>query len=139
MPLQSPGGGCRWRLERLALVGVGFAVAIPIVARRYLPGEEWLGLLGLTPLAGGVACIGLAAIRNYKAAAITFAASAVAFSTMLFAIGAQRADEHQTSHVLLRAAFESTRRSTARFIQNSRTELGVLRGSANRRVAAWQF
>jgi 4-amino-4-deoxy-L-arabinose transferase-like glycosyltransferase len=91
----------------LALVGVGFAVAIPIVARMYLPGEEWLGLLGLTPLAGGVACIGLAAIRNYRTAAITFAATAVAFSTMLFAIGAQRADHHQTSHVLLRAAFAS--------------------------------
>ncbi len=102
----------RWWLPlafgTLALVGVGFAVAIPLVAKRYLPGEEWLGLLGLTPLAGGVACMGLAAIRNYRAAALTFAASALAFSTMLFAIGAQRADDHQTSHVLLRAAFENT-------------------------------
>jgi 4-amino-4-deoxy-L-arabinose transferase-like glycosyltransferase len=102
----------RWWLPlafgTLALAGVGFAVAIPIVARRYLPGEEWLGLLGLVPLAGGVACMGLAAIRNYRSAAIAFAASAVAFSTMLFAIGAQRADFHQTSHVLLRAAFDRT-------------------------------
>lgn len=101
----------RWWLPlsfgTLAIVGVAFAVAIPMVAKQYLPGEEWLGLLGLTPLAGGVACIGLAAIRNYRAAAITFAGSAVAFSTMLLAIGAQRADEHQTSHVILRAAFEA--------------------------------
>jgi hypothetical protein len=37
---------------------------------------------------------------------MTFAGSAVAFSTMLFAIGAQRADLHQTSHVLLQTAFE---------------------------------
>lgn len=100
----------RWWLPlafgTLALTGVGFAVAIPLVARQYLPGEEWLGLLGLTPLAGGAICLGLAAIRNYRSAAIAFAGSAVAFSTMLFAIGAQRADVHQTSHVLLRAAFE---------------------------------
>ncbi len=102
----------RWWLPlafgTLALVGVGFAVAIPMLAKQYLPGEEWLGLLGLTPLAGGVACLGLAAIRNYRAAAWTFAGSAVAFSTMLLAIGAQRADVHQTSHVILRAAFERT-------------------------------
>ncbi|MCI0360432.1 MAG: glycosyltransferase family 39 protein [Planctomycetaceae bacterium] len=90
----------------LAASGVAIAVAVPLVAKRYLPGEEWLGLLGLTPLAGGVACIGLAAIRNYRAAAIGFGGSAVALSTMIFAIGAPRADVHQTSHVLLRAAFE---------------------------------
>jgi 4-amino-4-deoxy-L-arabinose transferase-like glycosyltransferase len=100
----------RWWLPlsfgTLALVGVGFAAAIPLVAKRYLPGEEWLGLFGLTPLAGGVACIGLAAVRNYRAAAVTFSTSAIAFVTMLFAIGAQRADLHQTSHVLLRAALE---------------------------------
>jgi 4-amino-4-deoxy-L-arabinose transferase-like glycosyltransferase len=100
----------RWWLPlsfgTLAIVGVGFAAAIPLVAKRYLPGEEWLGLFGLTPLAGGVACIGLAAVRNYRAAAVTFSASAIAFITMLFAIGAQRADMHQMSHVVLRAALE---------------------------------
>jgi 4-amino-4-deoxy-L-arabinose transferase-like glycosyltransferase len=100
----------RWWLPlsfgTLAIVGVGFATAIPLVAKRFLPGEEWLGLFGLTPLAGGVACIGLAAVRNYRAAAVTFSASAMAFVTMLFAIGAQRADMHQMSHVILRAALE---------------------------------
>jgi 4-amino-4-deoxy-L-arabinose transferase-like glycosyltransferase len=103
----------RWWLPAsfgvLALFGAIFAAAIPQVAERYLPGEEWLGMLGLTPLAGGVACIGLAMIRNYRAAAFTFAGSAVVFSTMLFAIGAQRADEHQTSHVILRTIQEHSR------------------------------
>lgn len=96
----------------LALVGGAFAVAIPQVATRYLPGEEWLGLLGLTPLAGGVACIGLAFVRNYRAAATAFAGSAVVFSTMLFAVGAQRADEHQTSHLILRSIFEHSENPT---------------------------
>jgi 4-amino-4-deoxy-L-arabinose transferase-like glycosyltransferase len=100
----------RWWLPAsfgvLALVGAVIAVAIPQVAKRYLPGEEWLGLLGLTPLAGGVTCIGLALVRNYRAAAATFAGSAVLFATLLFAVGAQRADQHQTSHVILRTIFE---------------------------------
>ena len=89
-----------------ALTGVAAAVAIPLVAKKYLPGEEWLGVLGLVPLAGGVACISLAATRNYRATAGTFAASALAFSTLLFSLGAQRADLHQTSHVILRAALD---------------------------------
>jgi 4-amino-4-deoxy-L-arabinose transferase-like glycosyltransferase len=100
----------RWWLPlsfgTLAAVGAGFAVAIPLVARQYLPGDEWLGLIGLTPLAGGVACIGLAAAANYRAAATAFAGSAVAFTTMLLAVGAQQADRHQTSHVILRAIHE---------------------------------
>lgn len=90
----------------LAICGAGFAVAAPIVAKKYLPGDEWLGLLGLTPLAAGVACLGLTAVRNYRGAAITFAGSAVAFVLMLFTVGAQRADEHQKNHIILRAMFE---------------------------------
>jgi 4-amino-4-deoxy-L-arabinose transferase-like glycosyltransferase len=93
----------------LAVVGAAFAVAVPMIAEKYLPGEEWLGLLGLTPLAAGVACIGLAIARNYRAAAATFAATGALFSTMLFAVGAQRADHHQTSHVVLRAMIDHSR------------------------------
>jgi hypothetical protein len=93
----------------LAAVGAAFVFAIPIIAKKYLPGDESLGLLGLTPLAAGAACLGLAWVRNYKAAAATFAASAVAFATLLFAVGAQRADSHQTNHVLLRAIHANSR------------------------------
>ena len=101
-----PAGGCRWRLACWPLWGRYLPWRFPRSPSGILPGEEWLGLLGLTPLAGGVACIGLALVRNYRAAATAFAGSAVAFSTLLFAIGAQRADHHQTSHVILRAIFD---------------------------------
>ena len=100
----------RWWLPlsfaTLAAVGAGFVVALPLVAEKYMPGDQWLGLLGLTPLAAGVACVGLALVRNYKAAAATFGAAATIFATLLFAVGAQRADHHQTSHVILRTALE---------------------------------
>src|SRR4051812_21487795 len=39
----------------LAIVGIAVAVAVPLAAKQMLPGEEWLGLIGLIPLAGGVA------------------------------------------------------------------------------------
>lgn len=85
----------------LALVGAGLTVALPQVAQRYLPGEEWLGLIGLTPLVGGIACAGLVVVRNYREAAAAFGATSVAFTTMFLAVGTERADKHQHNHVLL--------------------------------------
>jgi 4-amino-4-deoxy-L-arabinose transferase-like glycosyltransferase len=87
----------------LALVGIAIAVAVPLAAKRYVPGEEWLGLLGLTPVAAGIACLGLTFVRNYRAAAGVFGAAAVAFATLLFAVGAQQVDQHQTNHLLFKA------------------------------------
>jgi 4-amino-4-deoxy-L-arabinose transferase-like glycosyltransferase len=85
----------------LTLVGTAFAIAIPLIAQRYLPGEEWLGLIGLTPFAGGIACTALVLVRNFRGAAAAFAATAVAFTTMFFAVGTERADRHQSNHLLL--------------------------------------
>ncbi|HEV3137813.1 MAG TPA: glycosyltransferase family 39 protein, partial [Pirellulales bacterium] len=45
----------RWAWGTLALVGVGMAVALPIVGRLYLRGDWLLGLVGLVPLAGALA------------------------------------------------------------------------------------
>lgn len=87
----------------LAAVGALFAIGIPLLTQQHLPGEAWLGLLGLTPLGAGIIGIGLLAVRNHRAAAAVFGASAVAFATMLFSLGAQQADRHQMSHLLLEA------------------------------------
>lgn len=87
----------------LALAGIAFAIGVPLAVQKHLPGEEWLGLIGLTPLAGGVACMGLAWVRNYRTAAGVFGATAVTLATLLFAVGADRADRHQANHLLLAA------------------------------------
>jgi 4-amino-4-deoxy-L-arabinose transferase-like glycosyltransferase len=87
----------------LAAAGAGVAIAIPLVAPKYLPGEEWLGLIGLAPLAGGVICLGLNSVKNYRAAAGVFGATATAFATLIFALGGQQVDRHQTSNVILDA------------------------------------
>jgi 4-amino-4-deoxy-L-arabinose transferase-like glycosyltransferase len=99
------GGWLMAAIACLAVVGVGVAVAVPLAAKRLVPGEEWLGLIGLIPLAGGVACMGLAAVRSYRAAAGSFAITSVAFVALLFAIGTQRIDRHQTNQRLWRAIY----------------------------------
>jgi hypothetical protein len=76
-----------------------------MVAKNVTPGEEWLGLIGLLPLMGGVMCIGLACVRNYFAAAGSFSLTAIAFVTLMFALGAERVDRHQTNHRLWQAIY----------------------------------
>ena len=118
----------------LALAGIGVAIAVPLAAKQYLPGEEWLGLIGLTPLAGGAACLGLAAVRNYRAAAGVFAASAVTFVVLVFAFGAQRIDRHQMNHVMLAGdSAQSSNRSSPRTRSWSRA--GCFIGSARFRAS----
>jgi hypothetical protein len=89
--------------ELNVIVLVGLTVIVPLAAKNLLPGEEWLGLIGLLPLAGGVACIGFATVRSYRAAAGSFAMTAIAFVTLLFAVGTQRVGRHQANHRLLQA------------------------------------
>jgi 4-amino-4-deoxy-L-arabinose transferase-like glycosyltransferase len=96
----------RWLLAAfgcLALAGIAITIAVPLAAKQFAPGEEWLGLIGLTPLAGGAACLGLAAAKNLRAAAGVFGAAAVTLATLLFGVGAHRIDQHQTSQVVLSA------------------------------------
>jgi len=105
---QSAAVAGRWLVAAfacLAVVGIAVAIAVPLAAKKLLPGEEWLGLIGMVPLAGGVACLGLAAVRSYRAAASSFALTAVTFVTLLFAIGSDRIDRHQTNHRLWQAIY----------------------------------
>src|SRR5262249_52517904 len=89
----------------LGLVGVAIAAGIPLAAKKLLPGEEWLGLVGLVPMARCVFCLCLFAFRRYFAAAGTLGMTAIAFAIMIFAVGVDRIDRHQTNHTLLGAIF----------------------------------
>ena len=105
---QSAAVAGRWLVAAfgcLALVGIAVAVGVPIAAKKLLPGEEWLGLLGMIPLAGGVACIGLAAVRSFLAAAASFTLTAVTFVALLFAVGTDRIDRHQMNQRLWQAVY----------------------------------
>ncbi len=91
----------RLSLASLVLVGLVFLIGLPLAARQFLPGEEWLGLIGLIPLATGVGCLYLVKHNLREQAVLWFAGSAVCLTTSVFAIAAARVDSHQQSHVLL--------------------------------------
>jgi 4-amino-4-deoxy-L-arabinose transferase-like glycosyltransferase len=101
----------RWLLAAfggLAAVGAGVMVAVPLVVPQYLPGEEMLGLIGLTPFGGGIICLGLALVRNYRAAAGVFGASATVLATLLYGLASQQADRHQPNHLVLQTVYSQS-------------------------------
>ena len=93
----------------LALAGVGIAAAVPVAVKDILPGEEWLGLIGLVPIAGGIVCVAFALTRSYRAAAGSFAFAAIAFAALLFAVALDCIDRHQTNHELWQAIYTHSR------------------------------
>lgn len=84
----------------LAIAGVAILVGAPIAAHWLLPGEEWLGLVGLAPIAGAVAGWRWACSRPRWATA-ALAVSAVVLMIALFAIGAVRVDRRRQHEALL--------------------------------------
>jgi hypothetical protein len=55
-----------------------------------------------------VICLGLCTVKNFRAAAGVFGATATAFATLVFALGAQQVDRHQTSNVILDAIYANS-------------------------------
>ncbi|MHC4178101.1 MAG: ArnT family glycosyltransferase [Planctomycetota bacterium] len=103
--ISNPARFSRWWLRNatitLILVGVGMLVALPIVARIFLPGEWVLGLVGLVLIVGG----GLSFFffqrgRPFPTMA-TCAAAAVLFLTAMFGFAALRVDRYQNAPVLM--------------------------------------
>lgn len=90
----------RTSLSIYALAGLALLIGIPIAATYLLPGEQWLGVLGLIPIVA--AGYGLWSLRSQpQRTAIAFAASAVLLTSGIFALGSSAVDQHQQSHVLL--------------------------------------
>jgi 4-amino-4-deoxy-L-arabinose transferase-like glycosyltransferase len=85
----------------LGLVGLVMAVALPLAAHRFLPGEEWLGLVGLIPLLGALVAIRFERKQQFLAAAQTVAVTAVVFTATMFGWGVLRVDRHQQNQLLL--------------------------------------
>ncbi len=104
----------RWWLQAacavLALVGLVLVIAIPVATRDKLPGEEWLGLIGLVPLAAGLFAWWAIHREQSRRAAWCMAGAAIAFATLLFAVGADRVGQHQLNQRLLHAIDEHSSR-----------------------------
>ncbi len=85
------------------LAGVGIMIAVPIVAFYRLPGEGWLGLLGLVLVLGGGWCWWETAHGRRQRAAAAFALTAVVFLTATFGFAALRIDQHQNAKPMIAA------------------------------------
>jgi len=76
----------------LAAVGVGILIVIPMAAEKVLPGEGWLGILGVIPLAAGIiAAIAWHWERKLWLAPLVATAGGLVVVGIL-ALGASRAD-----------------------------------------------
>jgi len=71
----------------LASCGVAIAIGLPLVARRYTGGGEWLGLIGLVPLAGAVTAAALHLTDRRGAATAAWAATACGTIALLVGVG----------------------------------------------------
>ena len=111
-----------------SLVGVVFLVGVPIAAHRFLPGDEWLGVIGLIPLIAGVVALVHSERNQPRRAAYVFAGAAVLFTTLLFGGAARRVDRHQHNEVLLEAI---AARGANVNVWAARTELDLLRRTPN--------
>ncbi|HLJ11376.1 MAG TPA: glycosyltransferase family 39 protein, partial [Planctomycetaceae bacterium] len=93
----------------LAAAGIGIMIVVPLVAKIYLSGDEFLGMVGLPLIAGAGACAWFSERRQIGRVLASLAATAVCFSVGLFAIAAVQVDRHQNT-----APFaESIRRHSA--------------------------
>ena len=99
----SPGSVMHLGWASLGIVGCGFLIGLPLIARRYAPGDEWLGLIGLVPMVAA----GLAATSQQKQqprlALATLAVSAVTLLALLGGLAAVRFSQHQGTAGLIAA------------------------------------
>jgi 4-amino-4-deoxy-L-arabinose transferase-like glycosyltransferase len=97
----------RWWLRNasvsLVLVGVGMLAVVPMVAAKYVPGEDLIGLVGLVPVAGGGLCLYYHDWRRSARVLTVFALTSVVFVAAVFALAAVRVDRHQHSKPLVAA------------------------------------
>jgi 4-amino-4-deoxy-L-arabinose transferase-like glycosyltransferase len=98
-----PGWGPRNAWISMIVAGVGIMIAVPIVAAYRLPGEEWLGLIGLILVVGGGCCWWESAHERRRQAAAAFAITSVVFLTAVFGFAALRVDRHQNAKPMIAA------------------------------------
>jgi len=101
----------RWLTVAMAcgvLVGAGLAVALPLVAVRYVPGEQWAASLGAVVLGGAIACWLLVRRRRDRAASTIFAVTAWVLCLGVFVVLAPRVSRHRA---MVRLLEETVRQS----------------------------
>jgi 4-amino-4-deoxy-L-arabinose transferase-like glycosyltransferase len=95
----------------LLAAGVALLIGLPIAARQFLPGEEWLGLIGLAPLVAGGCGWWFSRARRPVWAVRSLAACALLLMTLAFGVAAVRVSRHQQIGQLLASAAQASERA----------------------------
>lgn len=88
----------------LIMIGAGLTAGVYHVADVFLPGEQFLALIGLVPVVAGLLALAgqlFSFERQWTAGLL--AASFVVMTTTIFAVGAQRVDAHRQDQKLISA------------------------------------
>lgn len=93
-------------LGNLIFAGFALLIVLPVAANRFLPGSEWLGVIGLVPLVGGVICWSQLRQERHRRATTTLAFTSVAFVVCLMAIVPSEVGRHQHYDDLLQRSAE---------------------------------
>lgn len=77
----------RWAWAFLVASGIGLCIGLPMGLAQLVPGNEWIGLIGLVPLTGGVLAWACHSLASRQAAGICWGATAAATVGLLVAVG----------------------------------------------------
>jgi 4-amino-4-deoxy-L-arabinose transferase-like glycosyltransferase len=86
-PARSTDLWMRWAWVFLVASGVGLGVGLPLALAEIAPGNEWVGLIGVVPLAGGIVAWACQSMSSRQAASLCWAATAAASVGLLVTIG----------------------------------------------------
>jgi 4-amino-4-deoxy-L-arabinose transferase-like glycosyltransferase len=96
----APDGWVKSGLAVVLVVGMVFAIGLPITAHYFLPGEELLGGLGLILIAGASVCYWLLCRGQTRRMVFSFAVMAVLLFATVFGFVVPRVDRHRLSFKL---------------------------------------
>lgn len=96
-----------FRFAFSAMATLGLVVGVGIFAASFwlLPGDGWLGIIGLIPLVGGIVAQRFLRQSERRKAIAAFAATAFAFACVLFSFTSVRVARHQHNDVLFREMY----------------------------------
>lgn len=110
-------------LAAVAVVGAAVAIGLPIAARFVLPGEAWLGLLGVPLLVGGAVALWQYRRGRPNAVLHVLVAASIVFMAGLFGLASLRVSEHTNATSL-------TAKIRAASLGAKRPAIGTFRYSA---------
>jgi 4-amino-4-deoxy-L-arabinose transferase-like glycosyltransferase len=87
VPTRSVDAWMRWAWALLVVAGIGLGLGLPLAVHRLAPGGEWIGLVGLVPLLGGLLAARFQTHSSRLAASGCWAATACATVAILMAAG----------------------------------------------------